>query len=373
MPVRKPKDRPNYKYDFTIGHDGRSFRFEGSTGTSIKKQALEYERLERDKQYRMLRLGEAGQITLDAAMGRFLLEVAQHHRSDYFDMMLGTLDRVFLDTLFGRGLWLHEITDEKVAQYVAHRRQENVWQTARRKQGAVDRKVAGSTINKELRLLKKINIRVGEIWNLRPAPFNILKHLLPETKKAPFAFTPEQIQALLAECDTELAEQINFFLNTAVRLQNVTKLQGKHCDTGNRIFRFIVKGQKEHIVPMTEEMASWLTGKQLQAEDYVFCKKSGKPYATCSKTALKSALARSGLTLPRGSLFHAFRHTAATWMLANGVGVRTVQEILGHADIKTTMIYTHVQDVHKKGALEKLSAISATFANNGGKEDELSH
>lgn len=320
----------------------------------------------------MLRLGEAGQITLDAAMGRFLLEVAQHHHSDYFDMMLGTLERVYLDTLFGRGLWLHEITDDKLAQAVSFRRQENVWQAATRKQGAVDRKVSPSTINKELRLIKKINARARDVWNLRAAPFDILKHLLPETKKAPFAFTLEQIKALLAECDIELAEQIGFFLNTAVRLQNVTRLQGKHCDTGNRIFRFIVKGQKEHIVPMTEDMAAWLTGKGLQIEDYVFRKKNGQPYVTCSKTALKSALKRAAIILPRGSLFHAFRHTAASWMLANGVGIRTVQEILGHADIKTTMIYAHVQDVHKKGALEKLSAISATLANEGGKEDELS-
>ena len=56
--------------------------------------------------------------------------------------------------------------------------------------------------------------------------------------------------------------------------------------------------------------------------------------------AVKRALSRAGISKPAGC--HTFRHCFATRLLENGYDIRTVQELLGHTDVRTTMIYTHV-------------------------------
>lgn len=58
--------------------------------------------------------------------------------------------------------------------------------------------------------------------------------------------------------------------------------------------------------------------------------------------AVKAAVNRAGLTKPVGC--HTFRHSFATHLLENGVNIRVVQELMGHANVKTTEIYTHVME-----------------------------
>jgi site-specific recombinase XerD len=73
--------------------------------------------------------------------------------------------------------------------------------------------------------------------------------------------------------------------------------------------------------------------------------------------AVKTAADRAGLTKRVGC--HTFRHSFATHMLENGVNIRVVQELMGHADVKTTEIYTHVMEKDLNALISPLDALQS--------------
>src|SRR5215813_350579 len=102
--------------------------------------------------------------------------------------------------------------------------------------------------------------------------------------------------------------------------------------------------------------------KKTTGNEYVFCDKlSGKPLGSV-KRAFKTACQKAGI---KGLRFHDLRHTFASRLRAKGVDLVTIKELLGHADIRTTMRYAHTNLESKKSAISVLhSHKSVTIANS---------
>ncbi|MBA3552373.1 MAG: integron integrase [Actinobacteria bacterium] len=80
-------------------------------------------------------------------------------------------------------------------------------------------------------------------------------------------------------------------------------------------------------------------------------------HETVVQRAVKEAVRQAGLTKPASC--HTFRHSFATHLLEDGYDIRTVQELLGHRDVKTTMIYTHVLNQGGKGVRSPMDGLGS--------------
>ena len=170
-------------------------------------------------------------------------------------------------------------------------------------------------------------------------------------KSLPRHLTLEESQRLLAAVEGRNKERdyciLCLFLNCGLR---VSEMVGLNL-TDIRQDRLMIhgKGSKERVVYLNDAAAKaindWLlVRKNIVAIDKnaLFLSARRKRMSVDSvQVMLKKTLLRAGLD---ASLYspHKLRHTAATLMLQNGVDVRTLQEVLGHENLNTTQIYTHV-------------------------------
>lgn len=149
---------------------------------------------------------------------------------------------------------------------------------------------------------------------------------------------------------------------TGARVQEICdwSLTGLRLPEG--LVRCIGKGRKERWVPLgqpaTEAIGTWLgQGRpavlpENGAVDHVFLSRTGKPLDRHRVfRILRARAAAAGLDAHLGP--HTLRHSFATHLLAGGADLRTVQELLGHADVRTTQIYTHVEQDHLKAVHRK--------------------
>jgi integrase/recombinase XerD len=188
----------------------------------------------------------------------------------------------------------------------------------------------------------------------------------------PKALSEAQVEALLAapdiDADRGLRDRamLELLYATGLRVSELVGLRLVELSLSDGLVRVFGKGSKERIVPIGEEARAWIERYFARARaallagkgcDAVFVTQRAQPmtrqmfWRLIKRYALQAAIAA-----PLSP--HGLRHAFATHLLNHGADLRVVQLLLGHADISTTQIYTHV-------ARERLKAVHAQHHPRG--------
>jgi integrase/recombinase XerD len=173
----------------------------------------------------------------------------------------------------------------------------------------------------------------------------------------------ERLRALRTACLLEL------LYTTGLRVSELVSLPLSAVQTKEAFFHIRGKGGRERIVPLSSEACraiavyrSVLEKSQLgqAAGSWLFPAQSASGHLTRQAFArdLKACASAAGISSTRISP-HILRHAFASHLLHNGADLRVVQELLGHADISTTQIYTHVLDERLKAMVRDLHPLSS--------------
>ena len=191
-------------------------------------------------------------------------------------------------------------------------------------------------------------------------------------KSLPKYLTIEQSAALLRAVSGQNQERdyaiLMLFLNCGIRRSEMVGLN--ITDVYDDRIRVVGKGNKERIVyfgtACRKAIDAYLPIRNkmvLSDNRALFGSRNGNRISTDAVHALvKKAFLKAGLDATQFSA-HKLRHTAATMMLSGGVDVKTVQEVLGHENLNTTQIYTHIENTELKIAAEANPISKLDFSN----------
>ena len=190
--------------------------------------------------------------------------------------------------------------------------------------------------------------------------------------RAPKTMSEAQVEALLAAPDENTAlgqrdrAMLELLYASGLRVSELVGLKTFHVGLNEGVLRVMGKGSKERLVPFGQVAREWIVRYLADARpailagqqtDDVFVTARGQGMSRVMFWMLVKKYARlAGITSPLSP--HTLRHAFATHLLNHGADLRAVQMLLGHADISTTTIYTHV-------ARERLKALHAQHHPRG--------
>lgn len=175
-------------------------------------------------------------------------------------------------------------------------------------------------------------------------------------KSLPNVLTIEEVDILLdiktiTPFDYRNKAMLELLYGTGLRISELLNLKLSDIDFENCVVRCFGKGSKERIVPIGEYIIDSLNNylefgrnkliNKKKISDYLFLNSHGSSLSRFSFfKILKKLLLEKGIKKDVSP--HSLRHSFATHLLENGADLRSIQEMLGHSDIATTRIYTHI-------------------------------
>jgi integrase/recombinase XerD len=272
------------------------------------------------------------------------LRLARHSIDTYLSEC-----RVFMEYLAGENTDILAVSSPGIVEYLV----------ARQVDGIDQRTI--SKIVSSLRSFYRYCVLEGLV-PLNPAETVEMPRIV---RKLPKVFSSEEIEAFLALCEdatpSGLRDRALFELiySCGLRVSEAGDLTLDQLYLGEGFLKIIGKGEKERIVPIGEHAVFWLKKYMDEARpqllvgrtnNFVFLNRFGHRLSRKGMwKRFKEIACRAGL---EGKV-HTLRHSFATHLLKGGADLRAVQELLGHSDIGTTQIYTHLgkddlKEYHRK-------------------------
>lgn len=227
---------------------------------------------------------------------------------------------------FFNGKCLDEITVQDVEKYKSDRIKE----------------VKPATINRDLACLKHLYNKAID-WNL--TEFNPVKKVrfFKEPPGRVRYLSSEEINRLLTNCPEQLKPVVIVALNTGLRRSEIFNLKWENIDFRNRILMVeMSKNNEKRAVPINQIVYE-LLHKYSRAGEYIF-------NVSNSRRLFEKAVEDAKI---KDFKFHDLRHTFASYLAMSGCNLKTIQELMGHKDIRMTIRYSHLSKEYLKEAIEK--------------------
>jgi integrase/recombinase XerC len=280
---------------------------------------------------------------------KFEKRYSVHTIRSYHDDLVQLFD--FLDKQFGK-LTLKEISSGFVRSWLASLKDDDV--TAR-------------TINRKISTLKsffKFQLKQGKLENTPMG--NIISPKI--SKRLPVFIKEKDLVDLTNALNTNTEDWdslntkmlITIFYSTGMRLSELINLKEKQVDFSRKQLKILGKGNKERIIPAGVDLLTvikdYINEKRKVFEktnDVLLVSSKGKKlYPKYAYNLVRDILTEEVKTLDKKSP-HVLRHTFATHLMNNGANLDAVKELLGHASLASTQVYTHntiekLKNVYKK-------------------------
>ena len=266
---------------------------------------------------------------------------------------------LFATWLQGQGSQLLHAQEADLQQYFAHRHADT----------------KATSANRRLTVFKRFyRWALRERYIVQDPTLKLLTAKQPA--RAPKSLTEAQVERLLQAPDVSTAlgmrdrTMLELLYASGLRVSELVGLKTLHLSLNDGVLRVMGKGSKERLVPFGEVARDWLQRYMAEARPQLLAgKQTGDLFITVRGKHAGEAMTRAMFwqLIKRYALMadikesispHTLRHAFATHLLNHGADLRAVQMLLGHADISTTTIYTHI-------ARERLKSLHETHHPRG--------
>ena len=188
-----------------------------------------------------------------------------------------------------------------------------------------------------------------------------------QVQKLPVFLDVEEVEALLDAPDTKTIfglrdrAMLELLYSCGLRVSELINLNYQHINLSDEYIRIHGKGNKERILPMGEIAIQYLEDYETHSRQHLLKNAQSSSYFLSNRAQamsrqnffyiVKAYAAKAGIDKPLSP--HSLRHAFATHLVQSGADLRSVQLMLGHSDITTTQIYTHIHNVQLKSQHSK--------------------